>query len=280
MRDHPYGAMHTKIAKATSSRRASKTTSSSSTIITVNLPSITKGRIGWPDLTLFRSNSEIRAQEWTVLPNVTLSDYLYVVTKLTPRPLLMRPKRYITAMGGHGKFRKIFAKHTESLQMKLSRTNTPTEVDQFTENLIRTITRCFNRTYHKIRQKRLTHFYWWTPEMASQRNKITALSRRHKKQLFPTNHIAESFKSIIAKEKARLKKLKAKARSSTWKKYCGLQTATYDKVYKLAHGKSFAPSKILIQWPKHSNTLEAKRQQQEQQQRSREAIQTCPEIGA
>lgn len=216
------------------------------------------GRLGWPDLTLFRSNEKIEVRDWSVLPHPPLSDHKYILTTLSERPQHTRPRRYVTALGGHGTFRKHFGKHQSSLLAKMGKIRTTTDLDQFTEDLTAAITQCCNKAYRKKRQKLLTRFYWWTPELAMQRNKITALSRRLKKHSIPTEHTAESYKALIAKEKALFKKSIAKTRSLAWKKFCGSPSDKYGKIYKLAHGKTFSPSEILVHWQEHTNTMQAK----------------------
>jgi ribonuclease HI len=200
------------------------------------------GRQGWPDLTLSRHlDGSFVVGDWRVLDEPSGSDHEYITFNLTTKLHLKTTKRYKTKYGNHLKFIKNFKPEVPTLLSNLTLITNPDQLDDFTNTLIQKIITASNAAYKFKNFSKTTSFLWWSPQLASRRNRLRALNRKLKSQNTTDTQL---LKQKISKERALYRKSLERAKSESWSNFCSKAEKTFGTLFKLAHNKTFKPHEI------------------------------------
>lgn len=203
-----------------------------------------RGRRGWPDLTLTRNHSNFFSiQDWQVLDVPTGSDHEYITFKITTKTFLQTSHRFKTKYANHKKFHKNLKPSIPYLLDLLNNVLTTEDLDNFTLELISEIQKACKLSYKIKTFPKTKPFVWWNPTLASQRNRLRALSRRIK-NIPNDDQLRNSLEISFSREKALYRKSLAKAKCDAWKNYCSKAEKTFGSLFKLAHSKTFKPHEI------------------------------------
>lgn len=204
-------------------------------------------RRGWPDLTFIKFRDPLRILDWRVREDFTGSDHNFISFSITSKISRLHSNRYKTKYGNHSKFSRLFGSRARLLLDNLAKVSNAFELDSFTNSLISDIQECCNLTYKKKNFNPSKGFQWWTPELSSSRNKLSALKRR-------LNRVTDvALKQRIhcqySKLRAEYRKLLSKTRSEAWRSFCELSRAKFGTLFRIGHDKVFKPHEILVDWP-------------------------------
>lgn len=201
-------------------------------------------RKGWPDLTLTRLYSpSFQISNWSVLDTHTESDHKYISFEIQINLTPLYSTRYKTKFGNHKKFQKNFKLKLPSLFQSLNSIKSKEDLDHSTKNLIETIQQTCEISYKKKNSKSTIKFVWWTPALATQRNKIRALTRRYERL---TDDEKQQLRPHLSRQKALYKKALLKSKTESWQKFCTSSQERFGTLYKIAHSKVFKPSEIVF----------------------------------
>lgn len=115
----------------------------------------------------------------------------------------------------------------------LNKLSSPQDLDNLIQAYDNEINQVCNTAFKKRPIfKKLTNLNWWSPELATERNKVTALHRRYISLPTPEN------KSKLNKHKALYRRHIKLAKRSSWKHFCHSQTDPFGTPFKLIRDKN------------------------------------------
>lgn len=200
---------------------------------------------GWPDLTIGNSTGSHLVREWQVLEDESFSDHNFITFRIDTKPVRAVQKRFKTKHANWTQFKQSIRPTLGKLAQDLARVADTAKLEELTVELQGTIQNTCRQTLKRKRFGKTPKIDWWSPELATKRNLLTALRRRAKRSDEP---LKEAILLTIRRERAHYKKMMLTSKLRAWRSLCTKQHATFGHAFQFGHGKVFTPHKILAEW--------------------------------
>lgn len=199
---------------------------------------------GRPDLTICSQSVFKFFKSWEVLPTV-YGDHRPIVTEFSYTFDLL-PKRRFKTNVPHTRF-KYNVSRLQAPDFMEARTENDFDLmySSFYSNLIEQAKKSF-RLKSSIQNKK---FSWWVPELAAQRNKVTAL---FKKACKPGS--SPHINALYKRERALYRKSILEAKRKSWTSFCQKQTDPFGPAKKIAFDKYLDKQVVYLPSPDQSTS--------------------------
>lgn len=202
-----------------------------------------RGKMGWPDVTI--TNNPHIIKEWEVSKVPSLSDHSYITYKYQGKTKKKITKRYRTKGIRLEPLQEAFSENIGHLRQKISEVSSPEELDNFTTELQSSIVDACHITLKKKSIGKPPTFTWWNSQLRQERNKVNAMSKKYNNM---TPEQKQVNKATLNKARAQYRRLIIATKRKAWQDFCTAQEANFGSAYKFAHGKYFAPPKLMAAW--------------------------------
>lgn len=206
---------------------------------------------GFPDHTLVNPKTEQKLRHWHVSDVHSASDHTYITFDFEITPLYTTQRRFNTTRGNYKKFTQIIKNNKPLLAQRLKDATNTTHINEVTKELIATMQTAARATFRLKNTRRTPIFSFWSSELKTKRNHLTALRKKLKK-LRLTDPDTQYYRDLSAKYKinsAKFKRSVLDARTAAWRKFCSNQTDPYGTAQKFFTGKFFTPHEIKLELP-------------------------------
>ena len=120
--------------------------------------------------------------------------------------------------GNHFKFKKLIRQQRNQLKNQLERVRTPSQINEFTQNLIALLRNSARKVYRYKKVKPAANYNYWTTDLKIKRKKLTALRRKFK-TVQPER--AAELREIYHKNLAEFKLELGLAKRKAWQNFAG-----------------------------------------------------------
>lgn len=146
----------------------------------------------------------------------------------------------------------ILKKNLPKLKCKLDNIENTLELNEFYSDFFDSVQLCAIRS---IRKKQIVKFVWWTRELTTFRNRITAIYKKFKSAIRSNDSpwIIQSLKLTYNKIRAQYKLKINNAKENSWKQFCTSTIDKYGASFKIAFNKISRNAGLRLEFPLEPN---------------------------